>query len=86
MHDIDQDDESSFQMQDYDSINIRTVHFMTNVHRTAHTNIVFNEILSDRKLQHLLRDVKLSDISGASSTVRIKLDTGACGNFTATLH
>ena len=37
MHDIDQDDESSFQMQDYDSINIQTVHFMTYVHRTAHT-------------------------------------------------
>ena len=29
----------------------------------------------------LLTDVKLSDNSGASSTVRIKLDTGACGNL-----
>ena len=81
MHDIDQDDEISFQMQDYDSINIQTVHFMTDVHRTAHTNIVFNEISSDRKLQRLLTDVNLPDNSGASSTVRIKLDTGACGNL-----
>ena len=54
---------------------------MTDVHRTAHTNIVFDEISSDRKLQRLLTDVKLSDNSGASSTVRMKLDTGACGNL-----
>ena len=81
MHDRDQDDESSFQMQDYDSINIQTVRFTTDVRWTAHTNIVFNEISSDRKLQRLLTDVKLSDNSGASSTVRIKLDTGACGNL-----
>ena len=59
MHDIYQDDETSFQMQDYDSINIQTVRFMTDVHWTAHTSIVFNEISSDRKLQHLLTDVKL---------------------------
>ena len=81
MHDIDQDDETSFQMQDYDSINVRTVHFTTDVCRIAHTNIAFNEISSDRKLQHLLTDVKLSDNSGTSSTVRIKLDTDACGNL-----
>ena len=81
MHDIDQDDETSFQMQDYDSIKIRTVHFTTDVRWTAHTNIVFDETSSDRKLQHLLIDVKLSDNSGASSTVRLKLDTGACGNL-----
>ena len=56
-------------MQDYDSINVRTVCFTTDVHWTAHTNIAFDE------------DVKLSDNSGASSTVRIKLDTGACGNL-----
>ena len=55
--------------------------FTTNVHQTAHTNIVFDEISSDRKLQHLLTDVKLSHNSGASSTVRIKLDRGACGNL-----
>ena len=64
-----------------DSVNVRTVHFTTAVRHTAHTNIAFNEISSDRKLQHLLTDVKLSDNSGASSTVRIKLDTGACGNL-----
>ena len=81
MHDIDQDDELSFQMQYYDSVNVRTVPFTTNVHHIAHTNIAFDEISSDRKLQHLLTDVKLSDNSGASSTVRIKLDTGACGNL-----
>ena len=54
---------------------------MTDVRQTAHTNIVFDEISSDKKLQHLLTDVKLSDNSGASSTVRIKLYTGACGNL-----
>ena len=87
MHDIDQDDETSFQMQDYDSINVRTVHFTTDVHQTAHTNIAFDKILSDRKLQHLLTDVKLSNGTpdspgiGVSSTARIKLDTGACGNL-----
>ena len=51
------------------------------VHHTAHTNIVFDEISSDRKLQHLLTDVKISNESDISSTVRIKLDTGACGNL-----
>ena len=71
-HDID---------QDYDSINVRTVHFTTDVHRTAHTNIAFDEISSDRKLQRLLTDVTISNQSGVSSTVRIKLDTGACGNL-----
>ena len=87
MHDIDKDDEISFQMQDYDSINVLTVHFMTDVYQTAHTNIAFDEISSDRKLQHLLTDVKLlnetpdSPGNGVSSTVRIKLDTGACGNL-----
>ena len=70
-----------FQMQDYDSINIQTLCFMIDVCQTAHTNIVFDEISSDRKLQCLPTDVKLSDNSGASSTVRIKLDTGACGNL-----
>ena len=59
MHDIDQDDETSFQMQDYDSINVRTVCFTTNVCQTAHTNIAFDEISSDRKLERLVTDVKL---------------------------
>ena len=57
------------------------MHFTTDVHHTALTNIVFDEISSDRKLQHLLTDVKISNESGISSTVRIKLDTGACGNL-----
>ena len=78
MHDIDQDDDTSFQMQDYDLINVRTVHFTTDIHWTAHTNIAFDEISSDRKLQRLLTDVTISHQSGVSSTVRIKLDTGAC--------
>ena len=80
IHDIDQDDELSFQMQDYDSVDVQTVRFTTNVHHTAHTNIAFDEISSDRKLQRLLTDVKISNESGVSSTVRIKLDTGVCGN------
>ena len=79
MHDIDQDEEV-FQMQDYDSVNVQTVCFTTDVCHTVHTNIVFDEISSDRKLQCLLTDVKISNESGLSSTVRIKLDTGACGN------
>ena len=61
MHDIDQDDDTSFQMQDYDSINAQTVCFTTDVHRTAHTNITFDEISSDRKLQRLLTDVTISN-------------------------
>ena len=43
--------------------------------------IAFDEISSDRKLQRLLTDVRISNESGVSSTVRIKLDTGACGNL-----
>ena len=50
MHDIDQGDESSFQMQDCDAINMRTVHFTTNFRWTAHTNIVLDEVSSDKKL------------------------------------
>ena len=73
--------ESSFKMQDYDSVNVQTVHFTTDVHHTAHTNIAFDEISSDRKLQCLPTDVKISNESVVSSTVRIKLDTGACGNL-----
>ena len=46
MHDINQDEEA-FQMQDYDSVNVQTVWFTTDVHHTAHTNIVFDEISSD---------------------------------------
>ena len=57
------------------------MHFTTDVHHIAHTNIAFDEISSDRKLQHLLTDVKISNESGVSSTVRMKLDTGACDNL-----
>ena len=81
IHDSDQQEDESFQLEDYDSIHMRTVHFPTNVHHTAHTNIAFDEISSDKKLQHLLIDVTISNESGVSSTVRIKLETGACGNL-----
>ena len=53
------------------------MHFTTDVH----TNIAFDEISGGGRLQCLLTNVQLSDKSGASSTVRIKLDTGACGNL-----
>ena len=71
MHDVDQQEDELFQLEDYDSVNVRTVHFTTDVH----TNIAFDEISGGGRLQHLLTDVQLSDKSGASSTVRIKLDT-----------
>ena len=71
MHDVDHQEDESFQLEDYDSVNVRTVHFTTDVRHTAHTNIAFDEISSDRKLQCLLTDVKLLDNSGASSYVRI---------------
>ena len=45
------------------------------------TLTVFDEISSDRKLQYLLTDVKISNESRVSSIVRIKLTTGACGNL-----
>ena len=77
MHDVDQQEDELFQLEDYDSVNVRTVHFTTDVH----TNIAFDEISCGGRLEHLLTDVQLSDKSGASSTVRIKLDTGACGNL-----
>ena len=64
MHDIDQDKEA-FQMQDYDSVNVQTVCFTTDVH----TKIAFDEISSDRKLQQLLTDVKISNDIGVSRTV-----------------
>ena len=78
IHNIDQDEEV-FQMKDYDSVNVQTVHFTTDVCHTAHTNIISDEISSDRKLQCLLTDD--SPGIGVFSTVRIKLDTGACGNL-----
>ena len=77
MHDVDQQEDELFQLEDYDSVNVRTVRFTTEVRN----NIAFNEISGGGRLQRLLTDVQLSDKSGASSTVRIKLDTGACGNL-----
>ena len=59
LHDIDQDE--VFQIQVYDSVNVQTVHFITDVHHTAHPNIVFDEISSSRKLQHLLTDMKITN-------------------------
>ena len=50
IHDVNQQEDESFQLEDYDSVNMRTVHFTTDVHYTAHTNIAFNEISSDKKL------------------------------------
>ena len=77
MHDVDQHKDELFQLEDYDSVNVRTVCFTTDVHN----NIEFDEISGGGRLQCLLTDVQLSDKSGASSTVRIKLDTGAYGNL-----
>ena len=57
MHDVDHQEDESFQLEHYDSVNLRTVCFTTDVRHTAHTNIAFDE--SDRKLQCLLTDVKL---------------------------
>ena len=74
---MDQQEDELFQLEDYDSVNVRTVHFTTDVHN----NTAFDEISDGGRLQCLLTDVQLSDKSGASSTVRIKLDTGACGNL-----
>ena len=40
MHDVDQQEDELFQLEDYDSVNVRTVRFTTDVHN----NIAFNEI------------------------------------------
>ena len=77
MHDVDQQEDELFQLEDYDSVDVGTVRFTTDIH----TNIAFDEISGGRRLQRRLTDVQLSDKSGASSTFRIKLDTGACGNL-----
>ena len=62
-------------------INVRTVHFTTNVKYTHNANIAFDEVSSDRKLQHLLTDVTVSNKIGNKTTVHVKLDTGASGNL-----
>ena len=81
MHDVVQQEDELFQLEDYNSVNVRIEHFTTDVHHTAHTNIAFDEISSDKKLQCLLTDVKISNESGVSRTLRIKLDTGAYDNL-----
>ena len=68
-------------MHKYDAINVRTVHFTTDVRHTHNANIVFDEASSDRKLQHLLSDVTVSNKVGNKTTVHVKLDTGVSGNL-----
>ena len=80
MHEVDKEDDP-FAMYGYDAINVRTVHFTTNVKYTHNANIAFDQVSSDRKLQHLLTDVTVSNKIGNQTTVRVKLDTGASGNL-----
>ena len=80
MHEVDKEDDP-FAMYEYDAINVRTVHFTTNVKYTHNANIAFDEVSSDRKLQHLLTDVTVSNKIGNKTTVHVKLDTGASGNL-----
>ena len=68
-------------MYEYDTINVRTVCFTTNVKYTHNANIAFDEVSSDRKLEHLLTDVTVSNKIGNKTTVHVKLDTGASGNL-----
>ena len=65
----------------HDAIDVRTVHFTTNVKYTHNANIAFDEVSSDRKLEHILTDVTVSDKIGNKTTVHVKLDTGASGNL-----
>ena len=44
-------------------------------------SVAFDELSSDRKLQHLLIDVTLSNKAGNKTMVHVKLDTGASGNL-----
>ena len=80
MHELEKGD-NPFEMHEYDAINVRTVHFTTNVKYTHNANIAFDEVSSDRKLQHLLTDVTVSNKVGNKTTVHVKLDTGASGNL-----
>ena len=68
-------------MHEYDTVNVRTMHFTTNVKYTHNANIVFDEVSSDRKLQCLLMDVTVSNKVGNKTTVPVKLDTGASSNL-----
>ena len=57
------------------------MHFTTNVKYTHNANITFDEVSSDRKLQHLLTDVTVSSKVGNKTTVHVKLDTHAPSNL-----
>ena len=80
MHEVEKEDDP-FAMYEYDAINVRTVRFTTNVKYTHNANIAFDEVSSDRKLQHLLTDVTVNNKIGNKTTVHVKLDTGASGNL-----
>ena len=80
MNEVDKEDDP-FSMYEYDAINVRTVCFTTNVKYTHSANIAFDEVSSDRKLQHLLIDVTVSNKIGNKTTVHVKLDTGASSNL-----
>ena len=80
MHEVDKKDDP-FSMYEYDTLSVRTVCFTTNVKYTHNANIASDEVSSDRKLQHLLTDVTVSNKIGNKTTVHVKLDTGASGNL-----
>ena len=80
MHEVEKRDDP-FTMHEHDAINVRTVHFTTNVNYTHNANIAFDEVSSNSKLQHLLTDVTVSNKVGNQTTVHVKLDTGASGNL-----
>ena len=80
MHEVEKEDDP-FAMHEYDAINVRTVCFTTNVKYTHNANIVFHEVSCDRKLEHLLTDVTISNKIGNKTTVHVKLDTGVSGNL-----
>ena len=63
MHELENGDDP-FAIHEYDAINVRTVHLTTNVKYTHNANIVFDEVSSDKKLQHLLTDVTVSNKVG----------------------
>ena len=79
-HELEKDD-NPFAMHEYDAINVRIVHFTTNVKYTHNANIAYDEVSSDRKLQHLLTDVTVGNKVGNKTTVCVKLDTGASSNL-----
>ena len=80
MHELEKGDDS-FAMHEYDAINVRTVHFTTDDKYTHSVNNAFDEVSSDRTLQHLLTDVTVSNKVGNKTTVHVKLDTGASSSL-----